>query len=360
MDRSIRLVHDGSTNTLRWETEQENILSLVNPVVLETFQDSPTASSLAGNRTILNYSTVDTNQSETTATGTFSNADGVSGSVTDTWTATSSTIFTVSRFVKVTSAPTDAGIRVGLELRPSFPEGNAFNDFEYYAPNACYNLNDLNEDGVDDYLNTQTLSYREDRLNALSVLAYHPKRELAFTLSRANRPEYDSWPARSKGQLSFLQDTDIGSLGFQPNGKGALHDTLLTASYPFVERDRCNALLVQERTPWGAFRPVKTGDSFSVSYSVRIYHASSAHDALWSLIRQQFGVLKPKPVDLEHSIEEISRLRLEALVPYYMEDSTGAAGFVTNCHPQDGKQLGNVVQYGKYCNPALLPCNRNR
>ena len=345
MVQSVRLVRGSKTHTLQWRTDEETILDLHNPIVLETYQ-GPTTSSLNGDKEKLEYNHIASTVSETKATASIVQ-NGVTGSIIDIWTVASPISFTVTRSVNIEAAPAGAGIRLGLELQPSFPEGVSFNDFQYYAPNACYNLNDLNEDGVCDYLDTQTLSYREDRLNALSVLAYHPQRQLAISLSRADVPKYDSWPDRSKGQLSFLQDTDIGSLGFQPNGR-ALHDSVLTATYPFHERDRCNALLVQERTPWGAFRPISSGDSFSISYTVRIYPASSAHDALWTLLRQQYQVLKPRAVPLEQSLDDIARSRLDALSKYFMEDSAGGAGFVTNCHPQDGKQLGNVIQYGKY------------
>lgn len=337
--------------TLLWSSTsdaKEAILSLSHPVVIEAVQ-TPDHSSPDGQRTDVAYDSIEQTSSGYEARSRFS-ANGIEGAVTDTWSTSSSGSFTVSRDVKIdsVSAPDDVtpGLRVGLFIQPSFPEGNAFNDLEYYAPNACYNLNDLNEDGVCDYLDAQTLSYRDDRLNALSVMAYHPKRKLAFALSRADVPKYDDPPVREKGQLSYLQDTDIGALGFQPVGKDAVNDALLTAYYPFVERDRCNALLVQERSPWGAFKPVVAGQSFSLSYTIRVYSSSSAHEALWTLIKEQIALLQPKPVVLDRSPDEISRARLDALAKYFKEDSAGGAGFVTNCHPQDGKQLGNIIQYG--------------
>jgi hypothetical protein len=344
-------------HTLRWskasEAGNESVLRIFQPVVLESVL-VPNPTSPDGERAALWYDSIKQTASGYEAQCEF-DANGVRGTITDVWTtgASSSTSasFTVSRSVKIDSVPERAtpGLRVGLLLQPAFPEGVGFNDLEYYAPNACYNLNDLNEDGVCDYLDAQALSYRDDRLNALSVLAYHPRRHLAFALSRADVPKYDDQPVREKGQLSFLQDTDIGALGFQPASPQGqqVNDALLTAFYPFVERDRCNALLVQERPPWGAFRPVEPGQAFTVSYTVRIYSSPSAHAALWTLIKDQIRVLQPKPVVLDKSPDEISRLRLDALAKYFKEDAAGGAGFVTNCHPQDGVQLGNIVQYGK-------------
>lgn len=342
--------------TLDCVDPSERIFTLSSPLVLET-SVGEIPGSIGGDRTEVGYENVDVHGNTIKAVSSTTDKNNLAVTVTDTWSTQSSSCFTATRSVTVDSAPAHAGLRVGLDVQPSFAEGVHYNDLEYYAPNACYNLNDLNEDGVCDYLDTQTLSYREDRLNSLSVLAFHPKRQLGISLSRADAPKYDCQPRREKGQLAFLQDTDIGALGFRPNG-GALHDVVLTANYPYVERDRCNALLVQERVPWGAFRPVKSGDTFTVSYTIRLYHAQVAHDALWELSRDQFTALKPLPVVLDHSLDEIAQARLGALCKYFMEDPLGGAGFVTNCHPQDGKQLSNVVQYGSYSPP--FPANRHR
>lgn len=337
----------GVDKTVQWTRNGEPTLETAAPVVIEAAGESGCPD---GNRTALFYQEIEHRADGLTATCRFS-IGGAEGVVTDCWSAASGNMFAVRRSVVIESAPPDAGLRFGLHLQPAFPEGLGFNDLQYYAPNACYNLNDLNEDGVCDYLDSRCLSYRDDRLNSMSVLAFHPKRRLALSLSRIDVPKYDSEPVRRPGQQSFLQDTDIGALGFQPSeDENALNGSLLTAYYPFVERARSNALLAGDRPPWGAFRPVHAADSFSVSYAVRLYHSDSPHEALWTLMKNQMAVLLPKPVALDRQPEEISRLRLEALSQYYMEDSSGGAGFVTNCHPQDGKQLGNIVQYGKSAN----------
>ncbi len=162
-------------------------------------------------------------------------------------------------------------------------------------------------------------------------------------ISRADIPKYDDNPVRKTGQLTFLQDTDIGSLGLQPNS-GALHEALLTAYYPFQERARSDVLLAKERVPCGVFRSVSAGDSFTMSYIIRIYHAPSPHEALCTMLREQYAALAPRKVLLDRSLDKITRARLDALSQYYAEDSAGGAGFVTNCHPRDGEQLGNITQ----------------
>lgn len=330
---------------LWWSKHGEPMLETAAPVVIETIaMDKPDCPD--GDQRVFFYKDIQkVAGGDIVATSWFSAPNGITGTITDRWTMESNTASTLRRSVSIQSSPPAAGLRVGLHLQPAFPEGLAFKDLEYYAPNACYNLNDLNEDGLCDYLDSQSLSYREDRLNALSVLAFHRARGFALALSRLDVPKYDDEPVRSCGQRCILQDTDVGSLGFHPV-PGAPNGAALAAYYPFVERPRCNALLVQNRTSWGAFRPVSSGDSYSIAYAVRMYHSSSPHDALWSLIKRQMAVLRPKPVSLGRHPSEVSRLRLEALSKYFMEDSAGGAGFVTNCHPQDGRQLANIIQYG--------------
>jgi len=58
-----------------------------------------------------------------------------------------------------------------------------------------------------------------------------------------------------------------------------------------------------------------------------------------------------QPVPLAADAETIVRYRLEALERYYVEkseeqDKNCPAGYVLNCHPQQGIQLENIIQYG--------------
>ena len=227
---------------------------------------------------------------------------------------------------------------------PVLPK-RAYADFHYFAPPALYDLNDLNEDGVENYLGTTSLHYREDRLNLLTVLAYSDSEQLGFSLSRADLPEFDSMPDRVAGQTAFLQRTDIGSLGFEPQDEGGM---ALVAAYPFAERTRSNALLVKERSPFSAFWPATVGETLAASWLIRIDEAQDAHAALWSVWTRRFQELRPRPVTLAASLDEIARARVDAAQRFFIEERSApfAAGFVTNCHPQDGKQISNVIQFG--------------
>ncbi len=74
-----------------------------------------------------------------------------------------------------------------------------------------------------------------------------------------------------------------------------------------------------------------------------------------SLWRIRFDELAPRPVALPATLGEMMRLRLEAPERFYVAEKDGAraAGFVTNCYPQDGAQLSNVFHFG-FTGPSNL------
>ncbi|WP_143517615.1 hypothetical protein [Pseudonocardia sp. MH-G8] len=266
--------------------------------------------------------------------------------VRDTWTPGPSDSWRVERRLEVLDAPAGAGVRLLLEVAPVLTGAARFDDLRLFAPAALYDLNDLDGDGVEDFLDTRTLIFRDDRLDALTVLGYSDARGVGFALSRCAAPGFDSRPEREPGEVAFLQRTDVGSLGVRPDDEGGAR---LVAAYPFVERDRSHALLARERSPWGAFWPAEPGAVLTVAYDVRPVTGDSPVDALWRLWSQRLGELAPRPVELTTGLDELTRLRVDALEAYYRENpgpEPVAAGFVTNCHPQDGKQLSNVIQYG--------------
>ena len=235
-------------------------------------------------------------------------------------------------------------MRLLLELLPC-TDRRAYADFRYFAPPALTDLNDLNEDGLEDYLETRSLHFREDRLNLRSVLIWNDSNGIGFVLSRADRPEFDTIPDRHAKAGAFLQRTDIGSLGVEPLEDGGV---AMVAAYPFAERSRSNALLVKERAPFAAFAPVVAGVALSASWLVRLVGAADVHGALWAMWTRRYAELAPVPVTLSATVPDIAAARVDAALDYFIEekDAPFAAGFVTNCHPQDGKQISDVIQFG--------------
>ncbi|MET0844209.1 MAG: hypothetical protein ABWY23_10175 [Mycetocola sp.] len=266
--------------------------------------------------------------------------------VDDEWTEESSRL-RVHRTVGVLragSAPCGVRATVTAEIDAA---GAHFDAGRYYAPPALYNMNDIDEDGLEDYVDSRELVYRDDRLTALSILAYFPGIGAGVALVRTDLPERDDVPERERGELDFLQATDVGGLGIAPTTDNY---PSLVATHPFVERSRSHALTAGGREPWGAFYPLTDAvPLFDVTYEFRAIVAETDIDALWELWSARMRELDPQRVELPTSLEEITRLRVEALLPYYAEgvvNGDAAAGFVTNCHPQDGIQLGNIIQYG--------------
>jgi hypothetical protein len=319
------------------------LLAAGNPVIIETVasRDADLQRVESGYLDITELS-----PSEFIGVAEVSDANGGRYSVEDRWTEVDKGHWRVDRTLGVLVAVPGCGVRLVLEIGVGATGSKSFEDFQYFAPAAMYDLNDLNGDHVDDYSDTQTLLYREDRLSAMSVLAYDSADRVAISLSRADIPTFDSLMDRQVGDTVVFQRTDIGSIGVFPSGTPS-DGCVLTSAYPFVERDRSHALLVKERPAWGAFWPVAADEVLTVSYIVGVTEATTPHEALWDLWRRRMDDLSPKVVALDVSLGEITAFRVEALMAYYAEDAeSSAAGFVTNCHPQDGAQLGNVIQYG--------------
>jgi hypothetical protein len=309
-------------------------LTCRSPVVLEV----ASGPGLVAQRLTSGYERVSGGGEELTGEATVDDGAGTRIRVTDTWRRLSDDEWVVDRDVAVLAAAV-AGYRLLLEI--SFEEPGGFGALRLFAPAAMYDRNDLNEDGLDDYVGSDTLIYRDDRLSALGVVGYSAARRLYAALDRVRPPAFDPLPDRDPGVVSFLQRTDIGSLGVEPGAGGGL----LVAAYPFVERERSHALLVRDRPAWGAYLPAAAGERASVAYKVSVVPAGGPHEALWAWWRSRMRELAPVPVELSAPLAAVTRARLDALQTFYRERGD-AAGFVTNCHPQDGIQLGNIVQFG--------------
>ena len=309
-------------------------LSCRSPVVLEL----ASGPALAARRVTSGYQSVSDSGEELIGASTVEDGAGTRIRVIDTWRRFSDDEWAVDRDVAVLTAAV-AGYRLLLEI--SLEEPGGFGPLRLFGPAAMYDRNDLNEDGLDDYVDSDTLIYRDDRLSALGVLGYSAARRLYVALDRVRPPAFDPPPDRDPGVVSFLQRTDIGSLGVEP-GAG---DGQFVAAYPFVERERSHALLVRERLAWGAYLPATPGESASVAYKVSVVPAGGPHEALWTWWRRRMHELGPIPVELSESLAAVTSARLDALQTFYRERGD-AAGFVTNCHPQDGIQLGNIIQFG--------------
>jgi hypothetical protein len=330
-----------------WSAE-EDIFAISAPVIVETW--SSDTSSDAVQRHESGYQSLTWHGEQLTAQAVVKLGDGKSCRVRDLWHRTEADTWQVDRCLTAEGFSVNDGIRLRLAIDTEFPEGGKFADFRFFAPASVYDHNDLDGDGVDDYLPSQRMQYREDRLNALSLMAYHERRGIAISLIRADLPTFDSIPDRPNKERLFLQQTDIGSIGFEPLA-GPLGQLRLQACYPFDEGEYTHALLLVERPSWGTLWPVGENPSFEVSYLIRTEVSPDFHDALWANYSRRLRELRPEPVTLPLPIDEIVRYRAESLDRYYLEteaavDPNEPAGYVLNCHPQIGEQLADIIQYG--------------
>lgn len=329
--------------------KDRSILNVMKPVLLETWNEgSPDDSK---KEYAFGYTNLYENGNEICGEALVETDDNGLFKVIDSWKQVSPDTWTVDRKVEVVRGVEQGGFRLRLDLYTNSPEGTEFPDLRYFAPPALYDKNDLDEDGVEDYLGTQNLMYREDRLNTLAVLAYDEKTKLSMTLIRADLPAYDSYPNRPNNERVFLQRTDIGALGVWKGQAAGKPQMILRASYPFYEGERCHALYMKERPGWESFWPAQTGETVEVSYQVRVNSSPSFIDAMWDMYARRINDLNPIPVDLPATAEELNKYRLEALNRYYVElnaedDPNEPAGYVLNCHPQNGEQLSDIIQFG--------------
>jgi hypothetical protein len=324
-----------------WAQDGANILSLPNAASVEISASSHRTA--LGSRHSAPYALISDNGGVIAAEALIE-TPAAKLRLADLWRQVDECAWGVDRRLEVLSVAEPCGVRLILEFAPALSH-RAYGDFRYFAPPALYDLNDLNEDGIEDYFDTKSLHYRDDRLNQLAIFAYHSGARLGVSLSRDDAPCFDSMPDREPGESAFFQRTDIGSLGFEPQADGSV---TFVAAYPFAERTRSNALLVKARTPFAAFWPAEPGETLNGSWSIRFHPADDVHAALWSMWRERFHRLSPRPVELAGSLDEIERRRIDAALNFFIEekDAPYAAGFVTNCHPQDGKQISNVIQFG--------------
>ena len=274
-------------------------------------------------------------------------SSGIEISLEDRWSVKDSVSVCVSRRVQVQHGSAGYGVRTGMDFELFPEEYTDFQQLQYFAPPAIYDKNDLDQDGVDDYFLTQNRIIRDDRLNTLSFMVYHPEKHLDITLIRSDLPEYDDYPERPNKETTFLQRTDVGSMGIWQGSQGME----LRTRYPFYEGPTSLALFSKDKKPWEAYWPANDEESFEMSYELKIRENKSFIDGMWCTYSDRLKSLRPEKVELSVSADLLTRYRTYAVDCYYMEkskeeDSNEPAGYVLNCHPQDGKQLCDIIQYG--------------
>lgn len=333
-----------------WSEEQREIGMIENPIIFEVWDGSQKN---PGKRICAVYDEIHQEEGYTDAGAVIETEAAGKILLKDSYECNAEEIL-LTRTAKVLRSGTGKGIRLCTEMTLFPEEENKFESFRYFAPPAVFDKNDLDGDGYEDYFRTKKIVFREDRFNYPMFLCYSEKSSCGVRIERSCLPKYDSIPERKFSQETnemealFLQKTDIGSMGVDGSDG---HAVRLTAYYPFSEGDATIGLYIVKTVPFGAFWNLTEGEEFQISYRLTARKHENFHDACWYNISHVIRTRHPEPAPLAAPPEEIVKYRLEALDQYYVEksrdeDNNEPAGYVLNCHPQNGIQLENIIQYG--------------
>jgi len=265
----------------------------------------------------------------------------------DTWYQSKDGSICLDRKMVCTESDKNEGIRVTTEFRICDEMAESFNDYQLIVPGAFYNKNDTDQDGMDDYLGTYNQDYKDDRNPGLSETAWCRKSKNYFTLIRADIPGEDRSVTRQQlDARHFIHQTDIGSLGFMPSPYRT-KEMILRCDYPFYERN--SFCLNIDASEWSAYREMKKGDSFRVSYILRTSEAESLTDAGWQVSVYQMNRILNDNIKLPFTLQESMDYRRELTHNSYREfpDKQGnPAGYFVHFSPRESYGVQNILEYG--------------
>ncbi|GAA1133769.1 hypothetical protein [Microbacterium aurantiacum] len=325
-------------------TSAAGSLNWSTPIIIDTID---------GHTVRTGYDTFDTDDNgELTATARVELGEGTTLHITDQLRSDGVGVL-IHRIVRVERAGTTTGVRVGFEARTTV-DGASDEDWEYFIPSTMYNRNDTDGDGREDYLGTYEQEHRDDKNGILAMLARHGSSGATFSVARLTLPQYDN--GVTPEQLvarSFVQQTDIGSLGLAPHSG----QTSLRGAYPFTEAH--SFCLDTDGTGWGAFTPVAVGTLIDITYEVRVTNSEDLTTAIWDLVQHQRSRLETKRPDPGVSLEAAIEHRQLLTQLYYRkwtaeENAKEPAGYLVHFSPRVGKTAGSLLEFGFSGDQALL------
>lgn len=263
-------------------------------------------------------------------------------------------LWRLERAVECRHCVKETGIRLTTELRCRDKDAQSFDDYQFIIPGSFYNKNDTDEDGRDDYLGTFSQDYKDDRNPTLSVTAYIPRNKYFVSLIRADTPVKDTTITRDQiGKRHFIHETDIGSLGIAPS-KYCAEEFILRCDYPFFERN--SFCLNVDGSGWSAYKKVKEGVAFEVSYLLQSGLASSLTEASWNTTVLQMNRVLNTEMSLPVTLREARSFRREMILNSFLEfkDKKGApAGYFVHFSPRQSYGSANLLEYG-FCGAQTL------
>lgn len=253
----------------------------------------------------------------------------------------------IERTVKAVKVEKETGIRLTTELCCLGERETYYGDYQFLIPGAYYNDNDTDQDGIEDYLGTHCIDLKDDRNAMLSVTTYAKYTGMYVSLIRADVPKKDTTITREQIRARhFIHDTDIGSLGISPS-EYHTGEVILRCDYPFYERN--SVCLNVDGSEWAAYKEVKEGTKFSVSYLLLMGEAKDLTEASWKNSKVQMErILKPE-VELPFTLKEAQKYRTQLVHNSYkrFEEKKGnPSGYFLHFSPR--KRFGdhNLLEYG--------------
>lgn len=267
--------------------------------------------------------------------------------LSDRWSSEDNGNVKLERRVACVKAEGAKGIRVTSEFRMADDSAETFDDYQIIFPGAFYNKNDTDEDGMDDYLGTFEQDYKDDRNPGLSETVWCSKSGRYVALIRADVPVEDEPVTREQiRKRHFLLDTQIGSLGFSPSPY-KVNEVLLRCDYPFCERN--SFCLNVDASGWAAYKEMKAGDSFTVSYILISGEAEDLTEAGWQASKLQMDRILNEDIRFPFTMEESMRYRRELTNNSYreFEDKEDCpAGYFVHFSPRQSYGKQNILEYG--------------
>lgn len=260
----------------------------------------------------------------------------------------------VNRRVSCNKAQEAIPIRITTNWHISDSLADGFGDYSFIVPGALYNKNDTDNDGIEDYLGTYCQDLKDDRNPLLSVMEYCGKSGRFLALIRADVPVKDETITRQQiAKRHFVHDTDIGSLGIDVSDRSG-KEVVLRCDYPFCERN--SFCLNVDGSGWAAYKNMKEGDRFEVSYLFFEGKADNLTEAAWFVTKLQMDrILDPEvklPFTLKESLEYRRKMTFESFREF-PEKKGHPAGFMVHFSPRKTYGKQNLLEYG-FCGQQTM------
>ncbi|MCL6442590.1 MAG: AGE family epimerase/isomerase [Alicyclobacillus sp.] len=248
--------------------------------------------------------------------------------LTDEWHVMADNHIRLTRHVEakcLDSKPSDHHPPTGIHLTTHLRwESAGAGNFRFFVPSCLYTY------GKD---TPPSRSFMDDRMAYPMIVAYNTSTGQSLSVSRHTLPTKANRPVREPGQLQFLQETDIGSLGYLLADSGEVH---LTVDWPYHEGP-ISAAIDSSLSPCTAFYPLpKLTWSTETTYDIFLRNTHDFATAAFEAFEQMMVMTQVEPVKLPFSTRESIDYRLLSLAKTYKEWADGEAGFFINFDPRHG------------------------